>query len=108
MHALSSLALKECVAELRAACRRPIDDAALQALVTLLRPSFEHILDDDDGATRWIDHGAQMRDHGRHLGALADFFGYAANVRIVGANELQRAFTMIQTACRVGAEHKLA
>src|SRR5262245_24888401 len=100
---MSSLAIGECVAELRAACRRPIDEAALDTLIGWLRPSFEQVLDHPDGAARWADHGRQLRDHGRHLGALADFFGYRANVAIVGASELTHAFTMIRAACRVGA-----
>lgn len=95
--------MRQCVAELRAACRRPVDETALDALVAWLRPTFEAVLDHPDGAARWADHGQQLRDHGRHLGALADFFGYQSNVAIVSTNELMRAFTMIEVACRVGA-----
>src|SRR5215471_7561721 len=101
---MSTLAMRECVAEVRAACRRPIDEVALEALVRGLRPNFEQVLDHPDGAARWADHGQQMRDHGRHLGALADFFGYQFDVAVVGTNELMQAFTMIRTACRVGAD----
>jgi hypothetical protein len=101
---MSTLAMRECVAEVRAACRRPIDEVALEALVRTLRPNFEHVLDHPDGATRWADHGQQMRDHGRHLGALADFFGYRSNVAVVGTYELMQAYTMIHAACRVGAD----
>jgi hypothetical protein len=100
---MSTLAMRECVAEVRAACRRPIDEVALEALVRCLRPNFEQILDHPDGAARWADHGQQMRDHGRYLGALADFFSYRSNVAIVGSYELMQAFTMIHAACRVGA-----
>jgi len=100
---MSDLALRQCVAELRAACRRPVDQQALESLVELVRPSFEQVLDHPDGAARWADHGQQMRDHGRHLGALADFFGYQSDVAIVSDHELTQAFTMLRVACRVGA-----
>jgi hypothetical protein len=103
MQTISRLAIRQCVAEVRAACRRPLDEAALEALVGCLRPNFEQILDHPEGAARWADHGQQMRDHGRHLGALADFFGYCSNVDRVGASELMQAFGMIHAACRVGA-----
>jgi hypothetical protein len=104
MPSMSEVAIQQCVAELRAACRRPVDAVALDALTRWLRPSFSEVLDHPDGAARWADHGQQMRDHGRHLGALADFFGYQFDVAVVGTNELMQAFTMIRTACRVGAE----
>lgn len=45
-----------------------------------------------------------MRNNGRYMGALADFFAYEADVDIVGAAELLRAFTMVRDACRVGAD----
>src|SRR5262245_23548034 len=101
---MSALAIGECVAELRTACRRPIDEAALDTLIASLRSSFEQVLDQPDGVARWADHGQQMRDHGRYLGTLADFFSYRANAPIVGTSELTRAFLMIRDACRVGAD----
>lgn len=104
METTSARALRECIAELRAACRRPIDEAALAALLARLRPQFEHVLDNPDGPARWMDHGWQMRDHGRYIGGIADLFAYQSNVAIVGTNELFRAFAMIEVACRVGAE----
>jgi hypothetical protein len=101
---LSELAIQECVAELRAACRRPIDGSALAALVECLRPNFEEILDRPEGKAHWTDHGPHMRDNGRYLGTLADFFGYQSAVATVGADELMRAFALVRQACRVGAE----
>lgn len=104
MVSMSALAMEECVTELRAACRRPIDEAALARLLDWLRPNFEQILDRPEGRAHWADHGHHMRDNGRYLGALADFFGYEANVPVVGVNELERAFAIVRDACRVGAE----
>ena len=101
---LSDVAMQECAVELRAACRKPIDDAALEALLDMLRPNFRQILDRPDGKSHWADHGQHMRDNGRYLGALADFFGYQSDVATVGAEELMRAFAMVRDACRVGAE----
>jgi hypothetical protein len=101
---LSELAIGECLAELRAACRRPIDQAALDALLDWLRPNFREILDRPDGLAHWADHGQHMRDNGRYMGALADFFGYQADKAAIGTSELMQAFTMVRDACRVGAE----
>jgi hypothetical protein len=103
MASMSDFAIEECVAELRAACRRPIDDAALETLLDWLRPNFRQILDRPEGKAHWTDHGLHMRDNGRYMGALADFFGYQADVSIVGTGELMQAFTMVEAACRVGA-----
>jgi hypothetical protein len=100
---MSEFAIKECVAELRAACRRPIDEAALDRLLDWLRPTFRDILDRPEGKAHWTDHGHHMRDNGRYIGALADFFSYQADIDIVGANQLMQAFGMVETACRVGA-----
>jgi len=100
---MSELAIDECVAELRAACRRPIDQTALDTLIGWLRQNFEWILDHPEGQTRWADHGQQMRDNGRHLGALADFYGHQADVAIVGSDQLSEAFAMVRAACRVRA-----
>jgi hypothetical protein len=101
---LSELAIAECVTELRAACRRPIDESALDALLATLRPQFRQILDRPEGRGHWTDHGRHMRDNGRYMGCLADFFGYQADVDTVGTDELMRAFAMVRDACRVGAE----
>jgi hypothetical protein len=101
---MSEVAIRECVVELRAACRRPIDEAALQTLLDWLRPNFREILDRPEGKVHWTEHGPHMRDNGRYLGALADFFGYQSDVTTVGVGELTRAFAMVRDACRVGAE----
>jgi hypothetical protein len=104
MTRLSERALEECVAELRAACRRPIDDAALTTLLDWIRPVFGEILDRPDGNTYWSDCGQHMRNNGRYVGGLADFISHQADVDVVGASELMQAFTMVRDACRVGAE----
>src|SRR5579859_194464 len=104
MTPLSDRALQECADELRAACRRPIDAAALDTLLTWIHPTFKEILERPDGARHWTEHGTHMRDNGRYIGALADFFAYEADVDIVGAAELLRAFTMVRDVCRVGAD----
>src|SRR4029453_12242088 len=80
---MADIAIAECVDELRAACRRPIDPTALDAVIGWLRPQFDGILGCPEGRARWADHGQQMRDNGRYLGALADFFGHQSNVPIV-------------------------
>jgi len=102
MKRLPEIALKECVGEIRAACRLPIDEAALQAILDWVRPNFEQILAHPDGGKRWADHGQRMRDNGRHLGALADFFGSATGR--VGIEELKQAFAMVSADCTVRAE----
>jgi hypothetical protein len=100
---MSERAIAECIAELRAACRRPIDEAALARLFDWLRPNFKEILDRPEGRAHWTDHGQHMRDNGRYLGALADFFSYQADADIVGTEQLMQAFGMVEAACRVGA-----
>jgi hypothetical protein len=101
---LSESAMQECVTELRAACRRPIDESALDALLATLRPQFQEILDRHEGRGHWTDHGRQMRDNARYIGCLADFLSYRADTDIVGPRELMEAFAMVRDACRVGAE----
>ena len=101
---MSELAIDQCVAELRAACRRPIDARALEMLVDHLRPSFAEVLDHPDGPPRWAGHGQRMRDNARHLGALADFFAHQADALVVGTGELLQAFSLVEAACTVGAE----
>jgi hypothetical protein len=96
------LAIKECVVELRAACRRPIEPAALDTLVGWLRPNFERILGHSDGAKRWADHGHRMRDNARFIGAFADFFGQ--QMQTIGIEELKRAFAVVRADCTVRAE----
>lgn len=103
MVSMSEFAMNECVTELRAACRRPINEPALQRLLEALRPNFRQILDRPEGKAHWTDHGQHMRDNGRYLGALADFFSYQTEVDIVGDTQLIQAFAMVEAACRVGA-----
>lgn len=101
---LSDVAIDECVGELRASCRRPIDPAALAMVVEWMRPNFERILDRIDGGKRWADHGQRLRDNSRHLGALADFFGSHADADRVGVEELTAAVTMLRADCTTRAE----
>ena len=102
MRRLPDIAIRECVGELRAACRLPIDQEALGVLIERLRPNFERILGHPDGVKRWADHGQRMRDNGRHLGALADFYG--DRERVVGIEALTRAFQAVREDCTVRAE----
>jgi hypothetical protein len=102
MRRLPDTAIRECVVELRAACRLPIDQQALEVLIERLRPNFERILGHPDGPRRWADHGQRMRDNGRHLGALADFYG--DRDRVVGIEALTRAFQAVRQDCTVRAE----
>ncbi len=48
-----------------------------------------------------------MRNNGRYLGALADFFSYQSDVETVGDAQLTQAFAMVEVACRVGAPASL-
>lgn len=105
MRKLPDLAIKECVSELRAACRLPVDEPALDVVVDWLRPNFDRILAHPDGARRWADHGQRMRDNARHLGGFADFFGSHAGAKTIGVEELKRALQVIRADCTVRAEH---
>jgi hypothetical protein len=98
------LAIKECVTELRAACHRPIEPAALDTLVGWLRPNFERILGHVDGAKRWASHGARMRSNARFIGAFSDFF--SRDVETVGLEELKRAFLVVKADCTVRSEEQ--
>ena len=104
MRRVPDLAINECVRELRAACRLPIEPAALEELVGWLRPNFERILGSHEGSKRWGDHGQRMRDNARHLGAFADFFGSHTGSDTIGAEELKRAFHLVRADCTVRAE----
>ena len=102
MRRLPDIAFRECVNELRAACRLPIDDRALDELLEPLRANFDRILGGPEGPKRWADVGQRMRDNGRHLGALADFYGSPDG--FVGPDALNKAFTAIKDACTVDVE----
>jgi hypothetical protein len=104
MKRLPDIAIKECTAELRAACRLPVDQAAIELLESWLRPNFERILAHPEGGKRWADHGQRMRDNARYLGTFADFFASHAGCEQVGGDELTRAFQVIRADCTVRAE----
>lgn len=102
MRRLPEIAIRECLGELHAACRLPIDEAALDALVERLRHNFDRILNHEDGARRWADHGQRMRNNARHLGALADFYG--SRDGYVSVQAIERAFQAVREDCTVRAE----
>jgi hypothetical protein len=104
MTKMSELAINECVLELRAACRRPVDQQALDTVAGWVRADFERILDRLDGKNRWADVGPRVREIGRHIGAFADFFASHADSPIIGINELTEAVTMARADCTVRAE----
>jgi hypothetical protein len=101
---MSEQAINECVLELRAACRRPIDQAALDTMLGWVRPDFERILDRVDGKKRWAELGPRVRETGRHLGAFADFFASHAGAPSIGIEELTHAVEMVRADCTVRAE----
>lgn len=104
MERLPDTAMNECLRELRAACRLPIDESAIATLRGWLRPNFERILGHPEGGHRWADHGQRMRDNGRHLGGFADFFGSHNGRERVGIEELTRAYHLVRADCTVRAE----
>jgi hypothetical protein len=104
MKRLPDVAMKECLQELRAACRLPIDQAGINLLTEWLRPNFERILAHPEGGRRWADHGQRMRDNARYLGAFADFFASHTSAETVGVEELKRAFAVVRADCTVRAE----
>lgn len=104
MKRLSEIALNECIVELRAACRLPIEPVALETMMSWVRPQFAEILDHPDGRKRWADHGQQMRDNGRYIGAFADFFARHTDAARVGTEEIRRAFEMVKADCTVRGE----
>jgi hypothetical protein len=104
MTKMSEIAVTECVGELRAACRRPIDRTALDTVIEWMRPNFEKALDRPDGGKRWAHHGPRLRENSRHLGALADFFGTHAGVDLIGIDELTHAVTMVRADCTTKAQ----
>ncbi len=104
MTKMSEVAITECVLELRAACRRPINQLALDTLLGWVRPDFERILDRADGKTRWAQLGPRVRETGRHLGALADFFASHTGSAVVGHEAIAQAATMVRADCTVRAE----
>jgi hypothetical protein len=106
MRRLSDIAIRECVRELRAACRLPIDEHALEEVVGWLRPNFERILAGPEGARRWSDHGHRMRDNARHLGAFADFFAHHNDSAQIGIEELTHAYHVLRADCTVRAERR--
>lgn len=103
MKRLPEIAMKECVGELRAACRLAIAEGALEKLLDPLRHNFERILAHPDGVKRWADHGQRMQNNGRHLSALADFFG--DRVASVWEEALTRAAQLVRQDCTLRVEH---
>ena len=101
---MSEIAIRECVAELMAAVRRPIDPPALEAVIGWMRPQFERILDRTDGGRRWAEHGERLRENSRHLGALADFFASHADAPAVDIDAMTHAVTLVRADCTVRSE----
>ena len=106
MRRLPDIAIRECLRELRAACRLPIDEPALDEVVGWLRPNFERILAGPEGPRRWSDHGQRMRDNARHLGAFADFFAHHCDSAQIGLAELKQAYHVMRADCTVRAERR--
>lgn len=104
MKRLSEIALNECIVELRAACRLPIDQAALETMMSWVRPQFQTILDHPDGAKRWANHGHKMRDNGRYIGVFANFFAEHVDAAVVDLEAISRAFELAKADCTVRSE----
>jgi hypothetical protein len=104
MTKMSEIAVRECVAELRAGARRPIETSAVDTVVGWLRPQFEKILDRIDGPRRWAEHGERVRENSRHTGALADFFSCHADIAVIGIEQMTQAMTLVRADCTVRAE----
>ncbi|MPZ17732.1 MAG: hypothetical protein GEV06_07460 [Luteitalea sp.] len=104
MRKISEMAINQCIAELRAACRLPIEEPALDTLIEGLRPNFQRILDCSDGRKRWAGHGQRMRNNGRYIGAFANFFADHVSAAVVGRSELTRAFEIVREHCAVRAD----
>lgn len=103
MWKLSDIAFEECVTELKAACRMPIDESALESVIGRLRSNFQRHLDQPAGWKRWADYGQRVRNSARHLGAFADFFGNHAGASVVGSDELTSALKVIRAECIIQA-----
>lgn len=104
MAKMSEVAISECVLELRAACRRPVDQSSLDTMLSWVRPDFERILDRADGKKRWAELGPRVRETGRHLGAFADFFASHVGAQEITLEELRHAMTMVRADCTVRSE----
>jgi hypothetical protein len=104
MTRVSDIAINECVIEMRAACRKPIDQSALETVIGWVRPEFERILDRPEGKARWAEFGTRVRETGRYVGTLADFFASHGEVSIVGIDELSNAMKLTRADCTVRAE----
>lgn len=98
---ISDLAIAECAAEIRGACRLPIEQAALETVLDWHRSQFEKLLDRPDGGRRWAEFGQRIRSISRHIGALADFFGDHADVNIVGLEQLTQAVKLTRADCKI-------
>jgi hypothetical protein len=104
MTKMSDVAINECVLELRAACRRSIDQRALDTIIGWVRSDFERILDRPDGKSRWAEVGPRVRETGRYVGTFSDFFAGHLGSATVGLEELTHAVTMARADCTVRAE----
>jgi hypothetical protein len=101
---MSERAIDECMAEVRAACRRPIEEDALETMFGWMRPTFQKILDRTDGEARWLDHAPSVRESARHVAALADFFAHHFGKQVVGIEEITASMKLIRADCTVRAE----
>jgi hypothetical protein len=104
MTSMSERAINECVAELKAASRRPVEEDALDTMLGWMRPQFQKLLDRVDGEKRWASHAENVRESGRHIGALADFFAHHFGSDKVGTEELTAAVKLVRADCTVRAE----
>src|SRR3981081_3467759 len=102
MTKMSELAINECVLELRAACRRPVDQPALDTIAGWVRADFERILDRLDGKNPRED--GRAAEVGRLLAPSGVFLGSHADSPVIGIHELTEAVTMARADCTVRAE----
>jgi len=89
----------------------PFQPQAVERLLALVRPDFQRMLDDGDGVPpeqqkgprRWVADGPKLRDNGRFVGTLAEFFANREQKDHVGFGELFVALLIVQVECSAGA-----
>ena len=98
--AKSNDAMNECKAWIRAACKSPMVEGALDQVLEPLRDKFQMRLDGADGPKTWADDTPKMRDNGRYMGVFAEFF--AQGEPAVTVKHLEAALCLVSAKCTVG------
>lgn len=97
---LAEQAREECRREIESACRVDLDPAVLAEFLDLFSGNFRRLCTDNgDGHKYWAKVGQLMRDNGRYIGTLAEFFAKNRRPKQVQVGDLYKALAIVRAEC---------